>query len=272
MKTFWPCDRCHQPVWWDKTWGAIGVLILFSVLSTTAYVNTYGGRRWAAPLSKVEGEWGTHHMFCWRLKRPSIWGKNLSNLTWLDLDGSIPKRYQTQLQYLCWTFTARLFGNKRMPKWLFFVFVKVWSITVSRNSTLFSQFFPSPPCSNLLLSLQGDFRRNIFRNVGINVMYALSLAEEPCSRTNQNCSERWGCLENSETLSCNSQIDHYVLKDSQTIPSKPSFSMIQGSCFWFSSWLCPNPTSSTASIESTVTCEAKFGRQVTISFVELRSL
>lgn len=202
--------------------------------------------------------------------------KKRTNLTWLDLDGSIPKRYQTQLQYLCWTFTARLFRNKRMPKWLFFVFAKVWSITVSRNSTLFSQFFPSPPCSNLLLSLQGDFRRNIFRNVGINVMYALSLAEEPCSRTNQNCSERWGCLENSETLSCktgpDSQIDHYVLKDSQTIPSKPSFSMIQGSCFWFSSWLCPNPTSSTASIESTVTCEAKFGRQVTISFVELRSL
>lgn len=83
MKTFWPCDRCHQPVWWDKTWGAIGVLILFSVLSTTAYVNTYGGRRWAAPLSKVEGEWGTHHMFCWRLKRPSIWGKN--EQTWPGL-------------------------------------------------------------------------------------------------------------------------------------------------------------------------------------------
>lgn len=275
MKTFWPCDRCHQPVWWDKTWGAIGVLILFSVLSTTAYVNTYGGRRWAAPLSKVEGEWekfGTHHMFCWRPKRPSIWGKNEQTwpgLIWMVLFPSDTKHnYSISAGHSL----PGCFAIRECPSGSSLSLPKYEALyTVSRNSTLFSQFFPSPPCSNLLLSLQGDFRRNIFRNVGINVMYALSLAEEPCSRTNQNCSERWGCLENSETLSCktspDSQIDHYMLKDRQTILSKPSFSMIQGSCFWFSSWLCPNPTSSTASIESTVTCEAKFGRQVTISEV-----
>ena len=139
------------------------------------------------------------------------------------------------------------------------------SIKNYRINKKFHFIFPVFPKSSTLQSSDqsasvGDLRRSIFRNVGINVMYALSLAEEQCSRTNQNCSERQGCLENSETLSCktspDSQIGHYVFKNSQTILSKPSFSMILGSCFWFSSWLCPNPTSSTASIESTVTCEA----------------